>query len=352
MAVLGNTVRTLADWAKQLDPDGKPAAVVELLSETNELLPYIPFKEANGITHERVTVRTGLPTVYWRILNQGVPSSKSRTAQVDESMGMLEAYSECDKDLCELNGNTQAYRLSEASSFFESMNQEMLSAIFYGNSSVNPEQFNGLHVRFSSLSAENAENIIDCDSSADGGVTSMWMVKFGANTVHGIFPKGSQAGLMHEDLGLTTIQTDTTLGGSVSGNVIGGGRMRAYVDHWQWKMGLVVRDWRAVVRACNIDVSDLDSNSGAADLGATLVKMIHRFRGIDGNTVILMNRTVAQAIDLQARSSVSGGALGATFGTQYGAGSYSNFEGRPVMTFRGIPVIICDAILTTESVIS
>ena len=27
-------------------------------------------------------IRTGLPTVYWRALNQGIPNSKSTTAQV------------------------------------------------------------------------------------------------------------------------------------------------------------------------------------------------------------------------------------------------------------------------------
>jgi hypothetical protein len=42
-----------------------------------------------------------------------VPTSKSTTATVDETCGMLEAYSEVDKDLAMLNGNTAEFRLSK-----------------------------------------------------------------------------------------------------------------------------------------------------------------------------------------------------------------------------------------------
>ncbi len=345
MATLGQYVLTLSDWAKRLDPDGKTAAIAELLSQTNEILLDMQFKEGNLPTGERTTIRTGLPSVYWRLVNQAVQTSKSDAAQVDESCGMLEAWSEVDKDLAELNGNTGAFRLSEAQAFIEAMNQEMAQTVFYGNSSTSPEEFNGLHVRYNSLSATSGENVIQGDSGADAGITSIWLVVWGPNTVFGIFPKGSKAGLSHEDLGLVTVEGSTGIGGT---------RLRAYQDRFQWKAGLVVKDWRYVARGCNIDVSDLASNSSAVDLGAMMVKMIHRIPNLGmGKACFYVNRTVAQGLDLQARSAVSGAALGATFGTQYGTdGSYAAYEGRPVMSFRGIPVRITDAILTSESLIS
>ena len=80
MAVLGSNVATLADIAKRTDPDGKISSIVELLSQTNEMLPDMLWKEGNLATGERTTVRTGLPTVAWRLLNQGVQPSKSTTA--------------------------------------------------------------------------------------------------------------------------------------------------------------------------------------------------------------------------------------------------------------------------------
>jgi len=106
MSTLSTNVLTLADWAKRLDPDGKVPAIVELLAQTNDLLMDMQWIEGNLPTGHRTTVRTGLPTVAWRLLNQGVQPSKSTTAQIDEACGMLEAWSEVDKDLAMLNGNT------------------------------------------------------------------------------------------------------------------------------------------------------------------------------------------------------------------------------------------------------
>src|SRR3569833_2751966 len=93
MATLSTGALTLADWAKRLDPDGKVPVVAELLSQSNEILEDAVFVEGNLPTGHRVTIRTGLPQAYWRSINQGVPRSKSTTAQVDESVGLLEAYS-------------------------------------------------------------------------------------------------------------------------------------------------------------------------------------------------------------------------------------------------------------------
>src|SRR5690606_9185016 len=105
MSVLGQYVLTLLDWAKRLDPSGKTAKIVELLAQTNEILADMLFLEGNLPTGHRTTVRTGLPAVYWRLLNMAVPSSKSQTAQITEGCGMLEAWSKVDVDLANLNGN-------------------------------------------------------------------------------------------------------------------------------------------------------------------------------------------------------------------------------------------------------
>jgi hypothetical protein len=82
-----------------MGPDGKIDPIAELLSQQNEILEDVVFKEANQPTSHFVTVRTGLPSVYWRAYNQGVPSSKSHTAQITEPCAMLEARSHIDAKL-------------------------------------------------------------------------------------------------------------------------------------------------------------------------------------------------------------------------------------------------------------
>jgi hypothetical protein len=332
MAVLGSNVATLADIAKRMDPDGKIPSIVELLSQTNEMLEDMLWKEGNLPTGERTTVRTGLPTVAWRLLNQGVQPSKSTTAQIDEACGMLEAWCEVDVALAALNGNTAAFRLSEGMAFIEAMNQEMQSTLIYGNSSTAPEEFNGLAVRYSSLSAANGQNIVS-GSGAGSDNSSIYLISWGANTIHGIYPKGSKAGLDHADHGEQTIETSAGIGGT---------RLRAYQDQWTWKCGIALRDWRHVVRIANIDISNLVAKSSAADLTELMIKAIHRLPNRMGKPVFYMNRTVFQMLDIQRRDDVlAGGGL-----------TYADVDGKMVPMFRGIPVKIVDALLETEATVA
>ena len=332
MATLSSNALTLADWAKRLDPDGKVPSIVELLSQTNELLSDMQFIEGNLPTGHRTTVRTGLPTVAWRLLNQGVQPSKSTTAQVDEQCGMLEAWSEVDKDLAMLNGNTAAFRLSEAQAFIEAMNQEMASTVFYGNAGLAPEEFTGLSIRYSDVNAANGQNIIDAGGSGSDN-TSIWLVCWGSQTIHGIFPKGSKAGLIHEDLGEVTVETSAGIAGT---------RLRAYQDHWQWKCGIAVKDWRYAVRIGSIDVSNLVAKSSAADLIENMIKATHRIPALGmGKAAFYMNRTVKQMLDIQRRDDVqTGGSL-----------IYNDVDGKLIPSFRGIPIRTVDAIVETETAV-
>lgn len=334
MAVLASNALTLLDWGKRLGPDGKIMTITELLSQTNGILDDMIWKEGNLATGHRTVIRTGLPQVAWRLINQGVQPSKSTTAQADEGCAMLEAWSEVDKDLAQLNGDVSAFRLSEAHAFLEAMNQEMAATVIYGSTTTAPEEFAGLATRYSSLSAANGQNILNANG-AGADNTSIWLVCWGENTVHGIFPKGSKAGLTHEDLGLVTVET--TAG-------IAGARMRAYQDHWQWKCGLALRDWRYVVRIANIDVSLLVANGGSqAALTELMIKATHRIPSLQlGRPVFYMNRSVYQMLDIQRRDdTISGGGL-----------TYNDVDGRLTPSFRGIPIRVTDAILDSETVVS
>src|SRR5882672_1118949 len=104
MATIGATALTYADWAKRLDDGYHVATIIELLSQTNEILDDMLVVEGNLPTGHETTVRTGLPQATWRLLNQGVPNAKSTTAQIVDTCGNLETYSVIDKDVADLNG--------------------------------------------------------------------------------------------------------------------------------------------------------------------------------------------------------------------------------------------------------
>ena len=341
MATLSTANLTLADWAKRVDPEGRVPVVAELLSQSNEILEDCVFKEGNLPTGERVVIRTGLPTVYWRALNQGIPSSKSTTAQVDEACGILEARSEVDKDLAMLNGNTAQFRLSEDQAFLEAMNQTQATTLFYGNPGTDPKQFLGLASRYSAISgAANAQNVISAGGADATANTSIYLVVWGDNTVYCPFPKGSKAGLIHEDLGEQTVYNSD------------GTRLQALSTRYQWKNGLVVKDWRYVVRICNINTTHLtaQSDTQAASAATAIIKLmaraLYRIPNMAmGRAAFYMNRTVHSGLSVAALDK-------SQYVLKVNEG-LSQF-GTPMswLSFLGIPLRRVDAILNTEAVVS
>lgn len=348
MSTLGQNGKvTLLDVAKSLDPDGSTAAIAELLSQSNEVLVDMPWIEGNLPTGHRTTVRTGLPSPTWRKLYQGVQPSKSIRAQVDEACGILEARSEIDKDVADLNGNTAAFRMQEARGELEGMNQTMAYSVFYESQATNPERITGLAPRYSSTAAGNGGNIL---LAGGGGAdnTSVWLVVWGANTVHGIYPKGSKAGLVHDDLGIgDAFDTQTPPA-----------RYRAYMDRWQWKCGMSVRDWRYAVRIANIDESDLvaqtttQANTAATWLPKLMLKAMARIPAMGmGTPVFYANRTVKEmlSIGLMDKSNTALALQPAV--NQLGAVSPGSV-GNGTLTFFGVPVRTVDALAHNETVVS
>lgn len=351
MAVIGSGALTYADWASRIDgPDkGKIAYIIEMLSQTNEIMLDMLVIEGNLPTGHKSTVRTGLPTATWRLLNYGIVPTKSTTAPITDTAGNLEAESQLDRDIAALNGGTAEFRLSESRAFLEGMNQQMAATLIYGNTSVNPERFTGLTPRYNTVStatALSAANVIDAGGLGTDN-TSIWIVTWGADTTVGFFPKGKNAGLAHEDMGMQRVQ-------DVNQTFATGAYYWAWVDHYKWELGLAVRDWRYNVRIANIDVSDLQTVNAANIINA-LIRGLNRLpttgggststttsdapsiQGAMGRTVIYANRTVKTYLELQAMNKTNV------------LLQLSEFNGRPVTTFRGTPVRTVDAILNTEA---
>lgn len=330
MGTLANTHPTLLDIKNRLDPNGQVAQVIEMLNQQNEILEDAVWIEANELTGHTTSIRTGIPEPTFRKLYGGVQPTKSTSVKVKEGLGMLENYAEVDKALADLNGNSASWRLSEESAFIEGFGQKLSRYMVYGNEATEPEGFTGLAPRFNSKSAVNGENILTSASTPDGtDNTSLWVVGWGPQSVHMIYPKGSQAGLQIHDKGQVTIE-------NVDGN---GGRMEAYRTHYKWDAGMVVRDWRYVVRI-NYDLEDIvaDGKTGPI-LRDLLAKAMRRIPNLNNcRPAIYMNRDSLDAFDLQMNRDPL-----LQFRTQEDA------QGKFVTTFRGVPIRRVDQILSTEA---
>ena len=331
MALLNNQL-TLLEVAKRLDPNGQIRNIAELLQQTNDVLLDLQYKEANGINSHTSTVRTSLPTVNFKKLNEGTPISSSTTATIEERLGILEAFSQADESLVDSSGNPAAYRLSEAVSFLSAMSQKAAETFFYGNASINPEEFNGLAQRYNGLtgSEANTKNVINAGGTGADNM-SIWLVGHGEEGLSALYPKGSQVGLQRKDLGVNTV---TTIENGVTK------KLRAYEEQFKWCFGISVKNWQNCVRIANIDVSNLAGGS-AADLQDLMIEAHHKIANQNSvNLAFYMNRTAFSYLDKQR--------VGKTDGNV----GWENIDGKIVYNFRGIPIRKCDVLTVSEAALS
>jgi len=354
---------TLVDVAKRLDPDGRIASIAEVMTKVNPILMDIPMIEGNLPTGHQGTIRTGLPAVAWRLLNYGTLPTKSTTKSVTDSCGILEAFSEIDKEVYRLNGANDAFRASEDTAFLEAMAQELASTLFYGNAFANPEEFTGLSVRYSDSSGpDNAANVLKVSGvTGSSGNTSIWLISWGERSVHGIYPKGSVAGLEYQNLG------EQTRRGTIGVDANDGRLMQVMVSHFMQKFGIHVKDWAGVVRAQMLSANfnapltakgikdpsrpyiadGIGYDEDSASLTTVMHEMLHaiplRLRAAGGsfNPVFYCSPMVKSAIDLSAEGKASNTL------------TISDVENRgPVTKFMGYPIYECDALTDNEAEVS
>lgn len=323
---------TFIDMAKRTDPSGKAAVIAEVLDQANPITQDAEWVESNSFYGHQFTARTSLPTANTVGVNEGVAPDMGTTDQKVESITMIRTVSEVAKDVAEFGGNLEANLKSELEPHIEAVGQKFSQLLGYGNQATKLTDFTGFGPRFSSLSGAYAQNLINAGGTQSDN-SSIYLVGWGKGKVYCAYPKGSAMGLDIDKRGLQTVDTAAGMGAQ-------GGRLLAYQTFFTWKCGLVVHDWRYLVRICNIDISNLVTDSSAADLFKFMIKAIARIPNLRAcRPVFYMNRSCYEMLDIQGRTAVING----------GGITYDNVDGKPIMFFRGIPIRLWDQLLETEA---
>lgn len=340
MTALGSTLVTLADVAKSKDK--VIGGVAEVLVINNEILLDLPYMEMNEGTIHKEEIRSGLPSVYYRKANQAIPASKSTTEERTFTATHFESKSSMDKDVARRGGMDRvAYnRWNQAQGHLQAHSNELGSLLIYGSPSSSNLKTAGLTDIYSTLdtSVETYKQIVDGGGTGSDN-TSIFKIHWGPQSVFGIYPKGTKAGISREDMSpnhkLVQIQ-----GLDENGNT---GTFWGYEEDFMTDHGLVVKDYRQAARIANIDVSNLISGSGAADLINLMIDANFKIHNRKiGNGVWYCNSTIHAHLYKQARTAVGAG----------GGLTYDNVDGKPVLFFMGEPIRMVDAILDTEEAVT
>ncbi len=326
MATLSATMPTLVDVVKATGPDGKILRTAELLTKMSPLINHLPFVEGNLTLGHMVQVRSSIPTPTSRRLNQRVLPTKSTTDQNTEQCTQLVDYADVDCTVADLNGNADAYRMNQAYAHLEGMTQEFERQAIYGNSAITQEEMDGFIPRMTAAS----DTVIDAGGSGSDN-SSIILVGLSPTTVYGIYPKGSRGGIKHEDKGKRVSETSS-------------GLMDVYTDRWEMNCGIAVEDprWIGAIRAIDISVLVGDPTGATTNLFNLMLKLIHSMPKPDSSTVklkFITNRTVFSMFDIQA-SNKSNAFL-----------KVGEEEGVLKTTFRGIEILVSDAMTESEAVI-
>ena len=320
MSTLDSTAQlTLLEQANRIDPQGNTAVIAEVLAATNEIMMDIPWTMANDTWTHKAVKRLTLPSGSWRRLNDGVSNEASQTVPVTFGIGMLESYAENDKALIDSFPDKAAARMAESRAFIEGMGQTLASTLFYGSIAATPEKFDGLTAY---MGATNGWQVQDVGGTGSD-TTSIYVVQWGEDAVHMVYPRGHKfLGVNHEDLGVVTLSGST-------------GQYQGYRDHFSVYAGLVVRDERCIARVASIETSGTTATFDED----YLIRAINNMRNRGAGCKIYMNTTIWTQMQIVAKDKTN---------VNYDA---RDPFGRPLLTFMGHPVRLCDAILNTETAI-
>lgn len=337
MAAKGQYLVTLADVSKSKDKQiGK---VAEVLVEENPMLEDIPYMEMNEGTVHKEDIRSALPAVYYRKANQPIPASKSTIEERSFTAAHFESKSQIDKAVAMRGGADRiAYnRWNQAQGHLQAHALELANLMIYGSPATANRKTAGFFDIFSTLasSEETSKQIIDAGGTGSDN-TSILKVHWGERSVFGIYPKGTTAGIsrMDHSKGGKLVQIPGTDENGNSGNFWG------YEEEFMTDHGLVVKDYRQASRIANIDVSNLVSGSGAADLIDLMISADYKIHSkANGRGVWYANKTIFAHLHKQALTKVGAG----------GGLSFETVGGKKVLTFLGDPIRISDALLNSEA---
>lgn len=324
-------VYTLVDLAKMLAPgDGSFLFCAETLARKNPIVREVPMLEANQLLTHVGNRYLSLPTVGFRAINKGVAKTTHKETQITEPMALLETMSQVDVELTRLGpGSPEQVRARIDAAHMEAMAQKLAYTIFYGNLVTDPLSFNGLTTRFNSLSTyPNGDSTwylnVQGAGGSGGDTTSIWAIEWGVNKAHLIYPKGTQAGIQIKFLGEQLVSDGTN-------------QFIAYVTDMAWRCGIFINDERCLQRIANIEVAG-ETNIFNEDM---LIRALNRLPDLGENpmTRIYCNRTIRTQMDIRVKDK-----------NNVNYTSNADAFGKPMLFFRGVPVVVCDALINTESV--
>jgi hypothetical protein len=307
--------------------------LVNSLTEQNDLIADMPYKEATDITSNAVARVTKLPTVSWVKIGEGWTSTMGRIQQDSEGIGVMKGRAQFNKDVLKRQPKPDGYRSNKEGLFLESFAQEATNTAVYGDDATAPEEFRGLDVRFNSLDGFTPprNGVFNNGETTGSTNSSIWIIQPDPEDCCLIYPRyDPNRGLAREDKGEQFLETDA---GNTGENV---NRAWFYVTEFEWSIGLSIGDLRRVKRICNIQSTYGDTHVVDEDV---IIQALNNFK-TPGQKFLYCNEVVYNQLCIRQKDKTNVWH------------SVSSPFGKPMYYILDTPIRRLDAITNAETIIS
>lgn len=320
----------IVQLAKRMDGDGSMLyKIAEVIAEHDESMMDAVWLESNRTASHVSSVRETQPSGTLRQINKGVSPTLSQVGQDVDYIGFIEDMSMVDDRLIRLapKGQKQAVRSDEDIAHLKGLSETAASYFFYGDKTVTPGAFDGLATRRNALGMEGVYNMAGSDAANN---TSLYLVTWGKDYTHMIYPRGSKIGISKEDFGLQVISDPNNAGSFLP----------MWISWFYFDLGVVTRFPRGLSRVANIDPTETLTN--LRPLFDRTIEAINHApgRGKEGNLVIYCNEEMFNVFDRLAYDST----VPNVWATDTG-GVRQTF-------FRGVPLKRSDLIVNDEPIVA
>lgn len=322
---MADTYLNVAEAAQRRGPKGNLLLICELLAQINDIMKDAPMVQANDVYSHQENVRTKLPTVGPRNINEGGSRSSSTTKKIIEPIMLLEVFADMDEQVIDHEPDKKKAMRNEIQSFLEAAMQEFTRIFFYGNPGVDSRECTGLWNR-EDWDAAADPYVYDVGGDGDD-CTSVLMIEWGERAAKLIYPRDvPSVGVQENWLGKIRVYDSNV------------GPYMAYSEQIKMEFGISVPNPRCVQRISSIDTATLGTNDLLASNAMRVMSQAKNQLPLFGkNAVVYGNRTTKTQFDIYAMEKANGFYM------------MKNITGEPLASYQGIPIHLAEQLVDTEA---
>lgn len=316
-----DTAYTLAEVLKSYDPEGKLHHIIDPFQKKLPILEEGHWEEANGDIYHEFLQLVSKPTGAFTRINEGYANEGSETKPAREQLAMIGCKSEVDIRLLDRQSDPVAWRSKRSQLAIKGMLEAWHTKFWTGSAATDPKEVDGLFTRYNATTYSNVKSL-----AGSANLYPVGIIKWGSEDVSLLHPKGGVKFFKERDMGLVDLADSSDTKKTYPG----------YRSYFDFSYGIMVGKQKHFQRLVNVDATAIKNDSAFED---ALIEVLNHMEDLE-NVAIYVGEQIMTGLEQR---------LNAKANVNYVPGTV---WGRPMLVFKGCPILRDDSLSTAESVVS